>query len=40
MWLGLTFYQWVSLVLIVGLAAQWLMDRRLSAATASGCFPS
>lgn len=27
--LGLTFYQWVCLVLIVGLAVQWWLDRRL-----------
>jgi prolipoprotein diacylglyceryltransferase len=27
-WLGLTFYQWVSLALIVGLSAQWAWDRR------------
>lgn len=26
--LGLTFYQWVSVVLVVGLAAQWCLDRR------------
>ena len=26
-WLGLTFYQWASLVLIVGLALQWLIER-------------
>lgn len=29
-WLGLTFYQWVALVLIAGLSIQWLHDRRLS----------
>lgn len=27
--LGLTFYQWVCLLMIVALAAQWLYDRRL-----------
>jgi phosphatidylglycerol:prolipoprotein diacylglycerol transferase len=26
--LGLTFYQWVSLVLVAGLAGQWLYDRK------------
>jgi prolipoprotein diacylglyceryltransferase len=26
--LGLTFYQWVSVVLIVGLSVQWFVDRR------------
>jgi prolipoprotein diacylglyceryltransferase len=31
-WLGLTFYQWVAAVLVVGLSAQWLADRRLLAA--------
>jgi phosphatidylglycerol:prolipoprotein diacylglycerol transferase len=30
MQLGLTFFQWISLALIAGLSAQWLMDRRLS----------
>jgi prolipoprotein diacylglyceryltransferase len=29
LWLGLTFYQWVSLALIVGLTVQWAWDRRL-----------
>jgi prolipoprotein diacylglyceryltransferase len=28
-WLGLTFYQWVSLVLIIGLLVQWVFDERL-----------
>jgi prolipoprotein diacylglyceryltransferase len=28
-WLGLTYYQWVALVLIVGLAIQWQFDCRL-----------
>jgi prolipoprotein diacylglyceryltransferase len=28
-WLGLTFYQWVALVLVVGLSIQWLADERL-----------
>jgi phosphatidylglycerol:prolipoprotein diacylglycerol transferase len=27
-WLGLTFYQWVALVLVVGLSLQWLADRQ------------
>jgi len=26
--LGLTFYQWVAIVMIVGLSAQWIVDRR------------
>jgi len=30
-WLHLTFYQWISLAMIAGLAGQWLADRR------SGC---
>jgi phosphatidylglycerol:prolipoprotein diacylglycerol transferase len=29
-WLGLTYYQWVALVLIAGLAVQWQFDRRLA----------
>src|SRR6516165_1887513 len=29
-WLGLTYYQWVSLLLIGGLAIQWFFDRRLA----------
>jgi phosphatidylglycerol:prolipoprotein diacylglycerol transferase len=28
-WLGLTFYQWVSLGLACGLAVQWVFDRQL-----------
>jgi phosphatidylglycerol:prolipoprotein diacylglycerol transferase len=28
MWLGLTFYQWVSVALIVGLSVQWWFDSR------------
>jgi phosphatidylglycerol---prolipoprotein diacylglyceryl transferase len=28
-WLGLTFYQWVALILVVGLSIQWLVDERL-----------
>jgi prolipoprotein diacylglyceryltransferase len=28
LWLGLTFYQWVSLALILGLSVQWVMDQR------------
>jgi prolipoprotein diacylglyceryltransferase len=31
-WLGLTFYQGVAVVLIVGLSAQWLADHRLAGA--------
>jgi phosphatidylglycerol:prolipoprotein diacylglycerol transferase len=27
-WLGLTFYQWASLLLVAGLAVQWWFDRR------------
>jgi phosphatidylglycerol---prolipoprotein diacylglyceryl transferase len=27
-WLGLTFYQWVALVLVVGLSIQWVFDAR------------
>jgi phosphatidylglycerol:prolipoprotein diacylglycerol transferase len=30
-WLGLTFYQWGALALAVGLAGQWLADRRTAA---------
>ncbi len=33
MWLGLTFYQWVSLALIVGLSAQWWFDSRAAIRT-------
>jgi len=28
-WLGLTFYQWAALALVVGLALQWLAERRV-----------
>ena len=31
-WTGLTFYQWASLALIVGLALQWAADRRAGVA--------
>jgi prolipoprotein diacylglyceryltransferase len=27
-WLGLTFYQWVALILVVGLSIQWVVDER------------
>jgi phosphatidylglycerol---prolipoprotein diacylglyceryl transferase len=27
-WLGLTFYQWLALALVLGLSLQWLADRR------------
>jgi prolipoprotein diacylglyceryltransferase len=27
-WLGLTSYQWVAAVMVVGLSVQWLFDRR------------
>jgi phosphatidylglycerol:prolipoprotein diacylglycerol transferase len=30
-WLGLTFYQWVAMGLIVGLSVQWIVDERLKA---------
>jgi prolipoprotein diacylglyceryltransferase len=33
--LGLTFYQWVAVVLVVGLSAQWIADRRCALATVS-----
>jgi prolipoprotein diacylglyceryltransferase len=35
-WLGLTLYQWAGLVLIVGLSAQWLAERRKAAEAATG----
>ncbi len=40
-WLDLTFYQWVSLLLIAGMVGQWLNDawpdiKRRLAATRSG----
>jgi prolipoprotein diacylglyceryltransferase len=28
-WLGLTYYQWIALALVVGLSIQWLVDERL-----------
>jgi phosphatidylglycerol:prolipoprotein diacylglycerol transferase len=34
-WLGLTFYQWAALVLVVGLAVQWWLDRRPAPVTAA-----
>ena len=34
-WLGLTFYQWASLLLIAGLSLQWLRDRRAPAPQAA-----
>jgi phosphatidylglycerol:prolipoprotein diacylglycerol transferase len=36
LWLGLTFYQWVSLALIVGLSAQWWIDTRSFRTTTVG----
>jgi prolipoprotein diacylglyceryltransferase len=38
-WLGLTYYQWVALVLIAGLAIQWRFDRRLPRGTHDECGP-
>jgi len=35
-WFELTYYQWVALVLIGGLAIQWLFDRRLALAAQFG----
>jgi prolipoprotein diacylglyceryltransferase len=35
-WLGLTFYQWVALVLVIGLSIQWIVDERLKMAEVSG----
>jgi prolipoprotein diacylglyceryltransferase len=34
--LGLTLYQWLSLVMIAGLAGQWLVDARLFARAGGG----
>jgi prolipoprotein diacylglyceryltransferase len=34
-WLGLTFYQWASLVLVLGLALQWWADRGAAAPVGS-----
>jgi phosphatidylglycerol:prolipoprotein diacylglycerol transferase len=35
-WLGLTYYQWVALVLVGGLTVQWVIDRRLTLGAGSG----
>jgi prolipoprotein diacylglyceryltransferase len=34
-WLGLTFYQWAALALVIGLALQWWLDRRAPAPQAA-----
>jgi prolipoprotein diacylglyceryltransferase len=34
-WLGLTFYQWAALALVIGLALQWWLDRRATAPQAA-----
>lgn len=34
-WLGLTFYQWVCVFMVVALAVQWLVDKRSSARSAA-----
>jgi phosphatidylglycerol:prolipoprotein diacylglycerol transferase len=38
--LGLTFYQWVSVVLVVGLSGQWFVDRRCGLAEAEAPCPA
>jgi phosphatidylglycerol:prolipoprotein diacylglycerol transferase len=42
LWLGLTFYQWVALLMIVGLSVQWLVDspQRLGIKIGSGRRPA
>jgi prolipoprotein diacylglyceryltransferase len=35
-WLGLTFYQWAALAMVVGLSIQWWFDARTAAAQAAG----
>ncbi len=39
-WLGLTFYQWVALLLVVGLVGQWMYERPTTAELASACASS
>jgi phosphatidylglycerol:prolipoprotein diacylglycerol transferase len=39
-WLGLTFYQWASLVLVTGLCAQWLFDRQAATGAAGAPAPA
>ena len=39
-WLNLTFYQWISLVLIAGLVAQWLVDGRFIVSRSPNSFQS
>jgi phosphatidylglycerol:prolipoprotein diacylglycerol transferase len=35
-WLGLTYYQWVALALVIGMCIQWLVDERLKLSEVEG----